>query len=134
MAALAERIQAEKVAYITEQLDLSSSEAEKFWPVYNALNDSQRELMKAEHKAYRELRGAIDSKSADLEARLNAYLAAKKSNVNLDVEKAEEYLKVLSPEKTARLFVAEENFRRMQIGKLRGDGDRDSRSGVPPRR
>lgn len=134
MAALAERIQAEKVAYITEQLDLSSSEAEKFWPVYNALNDSQRELMKAEHKAYKELRGAIDSKSADLEARLNAYLAAKKSNVSLDVEKAEEYLKVLSPEKTARLFVAEENFRRMQIGKLRGDGDRDSRSGVPPRR
>ena len=73
-----------------------------------------------------------DEPSEAVKARVAA--AAKKSNVSLDVEKAEEYLKVLSPEKTARLFVAEENFRRMQIGKLRGDGDRDSRSGVPPRR
>jgi len=30
-----ERIKAYKTAYITEQLDLSSAEAEVFWPVYN---------------------------------------------------------------------------------------------------
>ena len=30
-----ERIRAYKTAYITQELDLSSSEAEKFWPVYN---------------------------------------------------------------------------------------------------
>ena len=30
-----ERIKAYKTAYITQELDLSSKEAEKFWPVYN---------------------------------------------------------------------------------------------------
>ena len=31
-----EKIKTLKVAFITDELDLSSSEAEKFWPIYNA--------------------------------------------------------------------------------------------------
>jgi len=31
-----EKLKAYKTAYITQQLDLTPSEAEKFWPVYNA--------------------------------------------------------------------------------------------------
>ena len=30
-----EKLKAYKTAYLTEQLDLSSKEAEKFWPIYN---------------------------------------------------------------------------------------------------
>lgn len=30
-----EKVKALKTAYITDRLDLSSSEAEKFWPIYN---------------------------------------------------------------------------------------------------
>ena len=30
-----EKIKALKIAYLTEKLDLSSNEAEKFWPIYN---------------------------------------------------------------------------------------------------
>ena len=29
------RIEAKKVAYITEELDLSTEEAQRFWPLYN---------------------------------------------------------------------------------------------------
>ena len=38
-----DKIKALKVALITEKLDLSASEAEKFWPVYNAF-EKQQEL------------------------------------------------------------------------------------------
>ena len=31
-----ERLKAQKVAFITEKLDLTSEEAQKFWPIYNA--------------------------------------------------------------------------------------------------
>lgn len=39
-----EKIKALKVAYLTEQLNLSVSEAEKFWPIYNAYNKEQNTI------------------------------------------------------------------------------------------
>ncbi|MGD1844438.1 MAG: hypothetical protein ACFB10_03495 [Salibacteraceae bacterium] len=34
-----DRLAAYKVAYLTEQLQLSPSEAQKFWPIYNEYQD-----------------------------------------------------------------------------------------------
>ena len=39
-----EKVKALKVAYITEQLELTTEEAQKFWPLYNAFDDKQAEL------------------------------------------------------------------------------------------
>lgn len=39
-----EQIRAMKVAFLTSELDLTSSEAEKFWPIYNTFDDKQFEL------------------------------------------------------------------------------------------
>ena len=39
-----EEIYALKVAFINNKLPLTSSEAEKFWPIYNAFEDKQFEL------------------------------------------------------------------------------------------
>lgn len=36
-----EKIKALKVAYITEKLDLTTEEAQKFWPIYNAFDEKQ---------------------------------------------------------------------------------------------
>ena len=37
----AERVQALKVAFITKALNLTSAEAEKFWPIYNEFQDKR---------------------------------------------------------------------------------------------
>ena len=39
-----EKIKALKISYLTEQLNLTSKEAEKFWPVYNTYDTKQRSL------------------------------------------------------------------------------------------
>lgn len=39
-----EQIKAMKVAFLTSELDLTSNEAEKFWPLYNTYDDKQFEL------------------------------------------------------------------------------------------
>lgn len=39
-----EQIRTMKVAFLTTELKLTSSEAEKFWPIYNAFDDKQFEL------------------------------------------------------------------------------------------
>lgn len=46
------QIKAMKTAYITEELDLSTSEAEKFWPVYNSY---RKDLWNLRHDKYKTL-------------------------------------------------------------------------------
>lgn len=38
------KIRALKIAYITEQLNLTASEAERFWPLYNVYNKEQNTI------------------------------------------------------------------------------------------
>ena len=44
-----ERIKAMKVAYITQELNMDSKLAEKFWPVYNQYESAKTDLHKKEH-------------------------------------------------------------------------------------
>ena len=41
-----------KIAFITNELSLTPDEATKFWPVFNAYEDKQRELKKDKIKNY----------------------------------------------------------------------------------
>ena len=64
-----EQIESFKFAFITQKLDLNSSEAEKFWPVYN---NYQRE-MKVVFNARRAAKSDPDAKldgELDIETRL----------------------------------------------------------------
>ena len=115
-----ERMQAEKIAFITTYVGLTPDEAQVFWPIYNEIEARQRELQMAEFKAFRELEKFIKSGEGDSEALLNEYLAAKKANINLHLQNVEKYKKILPVPKVCKLFTSEEQFRRTQIGKLRG--------------
>ncbi len=42
------KIQAYKIGYITEKLNLSEDEAQKFWPIYNDYSKKMRQLHKEE--------------------------------------------------------------------------------------
>jgi len=41
-----EKLEAARVAFITNRLSLSPEQAEKFWPLYNEHEDSRKELMR----------------------------------------------------------------------------------------
>ena len=49
-----EQIKALKVAYITTELNLTSEEAAKFWPLFNAFEGRQQEIKKLKLKSYLE--------------------------------------------------------------------------------
>ena len=117
-----DRVKSEKIAFITSELNLTPEEAQAFWPVYNQIesqkHESQREMM----KAYFELSKALEeNKATDKEINnlLNNYLAAKLANKDAEKGEADKYRKVLPDKKVAKLFVAEEKFRRHQIRSMR---------------
>ena len=61
-----EKFQAEKVAFITNEVGLTAEEAEDFWPVFNEIEKQQKERMMAEKKAYIALNKALAEGQGDV--------------------------------------------------------------------
>jgi hypothetical protein len=65
---LRNQIKASKVAFLTNELNLTTIEAEKFWPLYNTFEDKQREIKKEKIKGYRNRLDYSDDKLTEKEA------------------------------------------------------------------
>jgi hypothetical protein len=106
-----ERIEAIKVAFITKKLDLTTEEAQKFWPVYN---NYQKELMDLMRKR-REDRQKTDIAPND---KINADLAYESRMLDLKKKYKKLYLKAIPPEKVLLVYQAEREFREHLIKQL----------------
>ena len=118
----------EKIAFLTTELNITPEEGQVFWPVYNKVNQEKDAAMRNVFKAYRNLAKATEEgvKGKELEKLLKEYLNAQQAQREVEEESAEKFMKVLSTEKTAKLYLAEERFRRRQIYKLNhGNNHRD---------
>ena len=118
-----ERVRAEKVAFLTEQIDLTESEAQVFWPIYDQIQKEQREAFEAVRKAYEAMeKGVNEGKTGkEMEKLVEAYVDAKDKNEGIETKYLNKLMKALPAEKVARYYVAEEKFRHQQIGRL-GNG------------
>ena len=120
-----EKMKAEKIAFLTLEVGLTPEEAQAFWPVYNQVEQERDEAMFAMIRAYKEMRKAIEEKKSEKEisALLDTYLEAQKKLNDIENGTAARYKAVLPVEKVAKLYVAEEEFRRQQIRRLHHGGD-----------
>ncbi|MDO7137674.1 MULTISPECIES: Spy/CpxP family protein refolding chaperone [Algibacter] len=109
-----ERIQALKVSFITEKLDLTAKEAQAFWPIYNAYDEKSR---KCKYEDMRGIRKEIKENAATLtdakaEELLNKFVQAENTlhqeRVNLIVN----LKKIISPKKIILLKATEDDFNR----------------------
>lgn len=118
------RMQSEKIAFITNEVELTPEEAQVFWPVYNKQEKLRGEAMKAVRDSYRELSEALGEGDSSKKIEkavgkaIDKYLEALENSKSLDAAAIAEYRKVLSEEKVGKLLVAEEKFRRTQIRRL----------------
>jgi len=118
-----EKLKAYKTAFITEKLELTPSEAEKFWPVYNLYENKVHQIrivnIRDEHKKIRE-KGGIDALS-DVEAnsminqlvKNEEALAKAKTNLYKDLKN------ILSSKKILKLYRAENEFNRKLLAEFR---------------
>lgn len=115
-----QKMMSEKIAFLTTEMELTPKESQKFWPVYNEVNKEKDEAMHEVFKTYMELSQAVEGGASDneIEKKLNNYLDALKAQRKADNMADEKFLKVLPMEKVAKLYVAEEKFRRWQIHRL----------------
>lgn len=115
-----ERIMSEKIAFLTMELNITPEEAQAFWPVYNVVNQELDQARAEIMKSFKELKEATEAgKSAkELSQLLDKHIQAKSRMDEIDNSTLESFKKVLPMEKIAKLYVAEEKFRRNHISKL----------------
>lgn len=117
-----ERIKALKTAHITEQLDLTSSEAEKFWPVYNEFDKKLMDLRQKDRINFKgKLRNGDIDTLTDEEANIliDKILVMKTSELEYRKELVVNLKEVLPPKKIIKLYKAEESFKRMLLDRLK---------------
>ena len=119
-----ESMRAEKIAYFTEALELSTEEAEKFWPVYNKCEKEKQKAFDSQMKALRSLDAAVKENKSDNEisSLLKTYIDSLDKRNEIDRKYIPEYQKIISEKKVAKLFLTEEYFRRHQLHKLKKGG------------
>ena len=117
-----DKMMSEKIGYLTAKLDLTPEEAQVFWPVYNKIAEKNREQNKAVGEAYKALTQALKEGTAsdkEIDKLLDEYLAAKQSQKENGKNDVAQYRKVLPGKKVAKLYIAEENYRRHQINRMK---------------
>tara|TARA_B110000483_G_scaffold135048_1_gene161578 strand:+ start:38 stop:499 length:462 start_codon:yes stop_codon:yes gene_type:complete len=116
-----DKIRTLKVEFITEKLDLSSGEAEKFWPIYNAFDKAYMELRHEKLKGLKDnLKKEINVISeAEALSKLNEMTAIEDELVQLKRSFRTKLEGVISNKKILLLKIAEDGFNRRMMEKLK---------------
>jgi Spy/CpxP family protein refolding chaperone len=122
-----EQIKTLKISFITNELELTSDEAARFWPVYNAFDDKQFELRHNKMKSFKDKMNDDNlNKMSDREA--SALLAQMESNEDELCQLRKKFMSslngILSPIKIIKLKKAEIDFNRKLLLQYRNKGQR----------
>lgn len=99
------KIDAARIAYITDRLGLTPEEAEKFWPVYREYVQKRQDLKKEYRQEVK--RGADEKALIDLDLKI------KQQQLDLEKDYSGRLQKVISAQRVMTLRQAEGDFRRM---------------------
>ncbi len=97
----AEKIQALKIAFITEKLSLTSEEAQRFWPVYGQYENDMKSLLN-------------DRRNGDV-------LDNEEKQLNIRKKYKSEFINILGQPRMNKLFNAEREFRGALLQRLRNN-------------
>lgn len=118
-----DRIKALKIAHITEQLDLTAAEAQKFWPLYNAHEETMSKMRFVERRIMRTRRmqkegfeGITEEESKKMLAEI---MKAEKEVFESRQEFRKELKKVIPAKKILKLEFAERTFKQKMLERLK---------------
>lgn len=107
-----DKIEAARIAYITDQLQLTPAEAEKFWPIYREFAEKRRAIRIQARQA------RIANPDQTDEELVDQQLKAKQQELDLEKDYSGRLIKVISAQKLRSLPQAERKFRQMILEQI----------------
>ena len=119
-----EKIQALKVAYITEKLALTPEQAQVFWPIYNTYGDRMSEIYSTERTIIKESRAQFETMDEETAKKtLESIQSFEEQKLEARKTLLSNLRNKISYKKTLILLKSEGDFRRDLLRKLRGNKD-----------
>ena len=116
-----EKIKALRVAFISTKLELTSNEAQKFWPIFNEFDKNQTDLRKEKRMLMMRLKHQNTSSLSDIEMqKLLDTSELLESNIQTNRQELVKNLRgVISPQKIILLKQLEEDFKKTLLKQMR---------------
>ena len=116
-----EKIKALRVAFISTKLELTSNEAQKFWPIFNEFDKNQTDLRKEKRMLMMRLKHQNTSSLSDIEMqKLLETSELLESNIQTNRQQLVKNLRgVISPQKIILLKQLEEDFKKTLLKQMR---------------
>ncbi|NGF56271.1 hypothetical protein G5B35_21230 [Parapusillimonas sp. SGNA-6] len=113
-------IESEKMAYITKELKLTPTEAQKFFPIYNKYNEEMWELKRAKRGAASAPQGA------------NSFSGGKRDVIAFDAKEVDikkkyrtQFAQVVGPSRASQFFQVVEDFNDLLRSELQNRRNKD---------
>ena len=112
-----EKIEAAKIGFISERLELTPKQAQAFWPMYNEYSAKKKEIRKAINQLKIENSdNETDAEILDDIKKINLY---KQREVDIEKEYVDKFLTVITPKQLAAFYKAEKQFTKILLDKLK---------------
>lgn len=105
-----EELEAQKVAFITNKLDLTSEESKAFWPVYDEKEKEIKEVRKKIREKVKEGKDMDDMTDEEVKKMMEEVIALKKEEIEIEEKYNKKFQEVLPVKKVAKLYGAERKF------------------------
>lgn len=116
-------IEAYKVGFLTQKLDLSTEEAKAFWPIYNAWQSEQSELRKERMQkmiSFRKINEIEELSDIEIQALIVNDFSFKQRELNLEKKYYYKLKSSLPIKIVGKFYRAQEAFKKELLNKYRG--------------
>jgi hypothetical protein len=111
------KLEAARIALISERLGLTPEQAQQFWPIYNEYAEQRRSIQ----QEFRDARKGMDINNLTEEhgrALVQARLEGKQRQLNLETKYSDRLMDVINNRQLMALKKAEDDFRAMIIKRI----------------
>ena len=110
----------ERIAFFTNELQLTDAEAKKFWPLYNDFNNRKMKIAEEEKSILSYFHNNSDNMSeTEITESLSKILDISNRRHKLELDYHNKFKEILTEKKVMQLYVTDRQFRRHIIGRLR---------------
>lgn len=118
-----ERIENIRIGIISTRLNLTPTEAEKFWPLYN---EYRKKLDKIQQQRIQLIETGLNNSDSiallsdnEAEKMITEFLRLNEENTKIQIEYYRKFSKLLGPKRTIDLYLSEIDFKRKLMREIR---------------
>lgn len=114
-----DKLNAYKIAFFTRRLNLTTQEAEKFWPVYNEFQNKRNAIQLERQKLNRNInQNELNMSEKEMIETGDKFVSLQIQEASLGQEYHKKFKEVLTPAKVIRLYQAENQYRLLLLNEI----------------